>query len=47
MEWKDYFGQLTAAVNFDLGLEIQFLTVFSKIYRPTNVDVLGPWEVSI
>ena len=48
-----YFVQLTDAVNFDLGLEIQslpkcpFLTVFSKTYFPTKVDVLGPWEVSI
>ena len=24
-----------------------FLTVFSQIYRPTKVDVLGTWEVNI
>ena len=53
MEYKDYFGQLTAAVNLNLGLKIQslpkcpFLTVFSKTYRPTKVDVLGPWEAGI
>ena len=47
------FSQLTASVKIDLGLEIQFLlkclflTVFSKIYRPTKVDVLGTWEIGI
>ena len=41
------FSLLTASVKTDLELEIQFLlkcsflTVFSKIYCPTNVDVLG------
>ena len=53
VEQKDFFAQLTAAVKIDLGLEIQslpkcpFLTVFSKIYRPTKVNMLGNWEVSI
>ena len=43
----------SAAVKIDLGLEIQslpkcpFLIVFSKMYRPTKVNVLGNWEVSI
>ena len=41
------FFQLTASVKIDLGLEFQFLlkcpvlTVFSKMYGPTKVDVLG------
>ena len=45
--------QLIASVKIDLGFEIQFLlncmflTVFSKIYRPTNEDVLDTWEVGI
>ena len=51
VEKKRYFAQLSAAVKIDLGLEIQslskrpFLNVFSKMYCPTNVDVLGNWEV--
>ena len=46
-------AQLSAAAKVQLGLEIQsllncpFLTLFSKIYRPTKVDVLGTWEVGI
>ena len=49
---KIVFYQITDSVKFDLGLEIQFLlkrpflTVFSQIYRPTKVDVLGTHEVS-
>ena len=47
VEKKDYISQLTALMKVDLGFEIQFLlkspflTVLSKIYRSTKVDVLG------
>ena len=53
VEWENYFAQLSAAVKIDLRLEIQslqkfpFLTVLSKIYHLTKVNVLGTWEVSI
>ena len=53
VELKQEFAKLSAAMKTDLGLEIQsvpkcpFLTVFSKSYRPTKVNVLGNWEVSI
>ena len=44
---KTYFSQLNAAVEIDLGLESHplpkwpFLTVFSQIYRPTKIYMLG------
>ena len=47
------FFSINCFVKIYFGLEIQFLlkclflTVFSKIYRPTKVDMLGAWEVSI
>ena len=53
VEYNIFSLQITASVKIDLVFEIQFLlkcpflTVFSKIYRPTKVDVLGLWEVSI
>ena len=46
-------AQLSAALKVQLEFESQFLLkcpfliVFSKIYRPTKVDVLGTWEVGI
>ena len=47
MDYRDYFAQLTASVKITMGFDIQFLlkcpilTVFSLIYHPTKVDVLG------
>ena len=46
-------AQLSAAVKVQLRFESQFLLkcpfliVFSQIYRPTKVDVLGTWDVGI
>ena len=42
-----------AALKFDMGLKIKsllkcpFLNVCSKTFRPTKVNMLGNWEVSI
>ena len=44
------FAQLSAAVMIELGLESQpppkwlFLTMLSKMYSPTKIDVLGTWQ---
>ena len=51
--YSAYFAELRAAVKTDLGLESQsppkwpFLTVFSKTYDPTKIDVLGTLKDSI
>ena len=44
---------IVAALKMVLGLKIKFLpkclflTVFSKTYLPTKVNMLGNWEVSM
>ena len=53
VEKKEYCAQLSATLKINLELKIKsqskypFLNVFSKTYRPTKVNVLGNWEVSI
>ena len=52
-QWSRKINCFFVVVKIDLGFEIQFLlkcpflTVFSKIYRLTKVDVLGTWDIYI